>query len=193
MPRRQRATDGSWPLLRSKVGIRRAAVPDAAKAVRRDRGPSLRRPSHRGNQTFDVARDAVADPEHGCSVTRRAKTREIRLREALVLAMERLGHRNVGDRPIAGQLVERARRIARKAAARVDRRVRDGIERRRVAGAEVEDARALATIVEVEIRRDDVVDMDEIASLLAIRISAGALEQAHAAIAPVLQEEVIRD
>src|SRR6185437_13642420 len=78
-------------------------------------------------------------------------------------------------------------------AARVDRRVRDGIECRRTARAEIEDARALATIVKVEIRRDDVIDMDEVAPLLAIRISAGALEQAHAAIAPVLLEEVIRD
>src|SRR5947199_352882 len=62
-----------------------------------------------------------------------------------------------------------------------------------VARSQIEDAGALRVIAEIEVRGDDVVDMDEVAALLAIGIAARALEKPHAPVAQVFIREVERD
>src|SRR5689334_22177133 len=172
-----------------RMEARRVAPADAA-GVRRARAPSLRTRSRRRNQTFDVARDALLDALHRRREARRTQPRQVGLRKALVLADERRGHRDVADGAFALQLVERARRLAGAMAQRVDRSKRHRVERRRNAGAEVEDPRALAMVAEPQVRVDDVVDVDEVAALLAVGIAAGSGEQRNAAIALVLIEQV---
>src|SRR5512138_625184 len=75
----------------ARMGARRVASADPA-GVRRARAPSLRTRPRRRNQTFDVARNALLDALHRRSEARRAQPGKVGLREALVLAEERLGH-----------------------------------------------------------------------------------------------------
>src|SRR4029078_12248624 len=104
---------------------------------------------------------------------------------------ERVGHRRVRDRSIGDEIIERARRIPVRAPASIDRRDGDGIERCRGTSAEIENARSLAMPIEVEVRGDDIVDVDEVTSLLTIAITTAGREQSHAPLRAVLVEEMI--
>ena len=155
--------------------------------------PKLRGGSRRGNQPFDVARDAFVDREHRRLVADGAQAREIGLGEVLVLAGKRRRERDVRDHARPHEIRHRLSRLAGGGAARIDRRRRDGIERRGLSAAEVEDPVALRVVEKIEIDLDDVLDRDEVAALLACRVAARALEQPDPAFAQVLAAEMPGD
>ena len=79
--------------------------------------------------------------------------------------------------PCALQVRERQRRLAGCRPARVDGGDRDVVEALRGAGADVEDARLLRVVEEIQIHAHRVFDGDEIAPLLAVAVAAAAFEQ----------------
>src|SRR5208282_5237337 len=83
--------------------------------------------------------------------------------------------------------------LANHRAARVYRRRRDRIESRRRARAEIEDAGALRMVEKVEVHLDDILDADEVAALLAGRITARAFEELDLGGCAILLNEVPND
>src|SRR5206468_11270739 len=79
---------------------------------------------------------------------------------------------------------------ALRLAYRVERRGGDVIEGLRAAGAQVENARVLGMIQEIQVHLDCIFDRYEIAPLLAGVESSAALEQLDPALRAVLVEEV---
>src|SRR5581483_9350597 len=116
--------------------------------------------------------------------------REVRLGVALVLALELLGKRDVLDQSLVADLRERERRLSVGAAARVDRGDGDVVEALRLARPEVEDARELGMIEEMQVDLGHVLHRHEVALLLAGTVAARALEQAHALVGAVLPEQL---
>ena len=95
--------------------------------------------------------------------------------------------------PSPAELRERLRGVAFGGAHRVDRDDRDLVVGRRRAAAEIEDAASLRVVEELEVDLDDVVDRNEIASLLARGVACAALEEPHAALRAILVEEMHHD
>src|SRR6185369_7326087 len=91
----------------------------------------------------------------------------------LVLAGERRRKTNVLDQLLLGEFLRRRARAAQ----RVDDRGGDLVEGSRPAGAAVEDARHVAALQHPQVDADRVVDVDEVAALLAIAIAARADEK----------------
>src|SRR5262249_13814894 len=76
------------------------------------------------------------------------------------------------DQPLLLRLLERHQLLALRPAAGVDGRERHVVEALRLARPEVEDARQLGMVEEVQVDSAHVLDRDEIALLLAVGISA---------------------
>src|ERR1035441_9965889 len=128
-----------------------------------------------------VAGDTAGDVEERWRAAGGAKTGQIGLGEALVLADQGRRKVDIFDLSGANELGERQRRLAAPGPAGIDDGERHVVERLRPAAAEVEDAARLRMIEEPEVDGNDVVDVDEIAPLLAGRVAAIGAEQLDAA------------
>src|SRR6185295_20066747 len=124
-------------------------------------------------QLVDVRGHAVLDGLELAAIARRAQPRQVRLGKALVALLEALGERDVLDE---AALRELACGVL-GALHRVDRRRGELVEGLRAAGAAVEDARHLAVLEEPEVHVDHVVDVHEVAALLAVAVPRRALEE----------------
>src|SRR5690606_15533744 len=135
-----------------------------------------------GREPADVARHALLDRGEARGVAGGAQPRQVAAREALVLALERIGEIDVLDQ--AGR--HHARQVERRLAAQLpqggDHGARDVVERLRPAGAAVEDAAHRRVVEAVQVDRDDVVHMDEVARLFARAVAVMGAEQPDAAV-----------
>src|SRR5947207_11580815 len=161
---------------------------NGAAVARRFR--TLRRRQRTRYQTFDIAADAFGHRREWFGVARRAKLRQIGLREALILADELRRKRRVHDAALAHMVGVRSGGVPFATAASIDHRGRYVVERRRRTRADVVDARALAVINEIERRLDGVVDGNEIALLLSRSVPIRSFEQAHIALGTILFEKM---
>ena len=89
-------------------------------------------------QPFDVVRDALLDTGKRRIVAGLPQFCEIGLGEALVLAAQRVGKRDVFDEALFEQLVERLARLAGERAAAIDVGHRQFVETLRSPGSEIE-------------------------------------------------------
>src|ERR1035441_9102918 len=107
-----------------------------------------------------VAGDTAGDVDEGVPAAGGAKTGQIGLGEALVLADQ--GRRKVDIFDLSGATgrAERHRPLAAPGPAGIDDGERHVVERLRPAAAEVEDAARLRMLEEPEVDGDDVVDVD---------------------------------
>src|SRR5882762_4133724 len=137
-----------------------------------------------------VAFDALLDRKERRGETRAAQRADVRLGEILVLAFQRLRKRPVFDQTPAARLVQPERLLALGLAAGVDRGERHVVEALRPPGPDVENARQLGVIEKMQIDLGHVLDRDEVAALLAVRVSPGPDKGAHAPLRRILTEEV---
>src|SRR6202521_3145600 len=135
--------------------------PDALNA-----GATLRVDRGLGKQRLNALRDAPFDVCHRGAVPRRAQPTEIGLGVALVLVPQPGRKGDVFDRAGAVQRLERQRSGSFCRATGVNCCGRHGVERRRVAGAQIEDSRALRVVEKVEVDLHNIVDAHKVAALL---------------------------
>src|SRR6185369_12121466 len=105
-------------------------------------------------------------------------------------ARELRRERNVLDHALALHIRQRKRRLVGMPAAGVNRCDGDVVEALRSTRADVEDARLPRMIEEIEIDGDRVFDGHEIAPLLAVGVTAAALEQPDFAVRAILVEKM---
>src|SRR5207245_1406393 len=98
--------------------------------------------------------------------------------KTLVFADQRWRESDVFDDAGSMQFLERQRRMPFGGAAGIDGGRRNGVERRGLACANVEDARAIRVIEKVQVHLDDVIDAHKVATLLSRGEASRALEQA---------------
>src|SRR6267154_159759 len=137
-----------------------------------------------------VAFDALLDRKERHGETRAAQRADVRLGEILVLAFQRLGKGRVFDQTLPARLVQPERLPALGLAAGVDRGERHVVEALRPSGPDVENTRQLGVIEKMQIDPGHVLDRDEIAALLAVRVPPGPDEGANAPLRRILIEEV---
>src|SRR5216683_2416620 len=132
--------------------------PDALNA-----GAMLRVDRGLGKERLHACRDAWFDAAHGCGVSGRAQPAKIGLGIALVLVPQPGRKGDVFDRARAMQRLERQWRDSFGRPAGIDRCGRHRVERRGVAGAQIEDSRALRVVEKIEVDLDNIVDAHEVA------------------------------
>src|SRR5690606_166185 len=129
-------------------------------------------------ERIEVGVHAGADVLERLAVADRAQLRQVRLRVALVMLSEPLRERDVADPPAPESL---------------DQRTRELVERGARARPHVEDAAHARMVEEPEVHADDVLDVDEVAALLARLVAAAALEEPRLALLENLPAQVMRD
>ena len=92
-----------------------------------------------------------------------AQLREIGLREALILALERVGEVDVLEQTLRDQVANRQRRLATQRPHGVHGGHGHVVERLGAAGAEVEDAALVGMLEEPQVHGDHVIHEDEVA------------------------------
>src|SRR6267143_2872650 len=140
-----------------------------------------------------VAFDALLDRKERRGEPRAAQRADVRLGEILVLAFQRLGKGRVFDQTLPARLVQPERLPALGPAAGVDRGERYVVEALRPPGPDVENTRQLGMIQKMQIDPGHVLDRDEVAALLAVRVPPGPGNGANAPLRRTLIEEVPRD
>src|SRR5882672_4567954 len=150
---------------------------------------SLQRAIH----PMDVALDAGGHVGECVMTSHRAKAREVGLREALVLADQRFGKRDVLDEAPTHEFGQGQCGLTLERTRRVDGRDGDVVEGLCAPAAEVEDAARLRVLQEPDIDGYHVIDGDEVARLFALCVAAVFAEKLHLRGVAKLIEVVVGD
>src|SRR6266540_1484014 len=141
-------------------------------------------------QLAAVACYALLDRKERRGETRAAQRADVRLSEILVLAFQRIRKGRVLDQTLSARLRQVHGLIAFCIAAAVDRRERHVVEALRPPGPDIENTRQLGMVEKMQIDPDHVLDRDEVAALLAVRVPPGPGEGTHAPLRRILVEEM---